>query len=132
MAQAQWRFDQKTQKAAQGSLVFDTLYHEDEQAGIDSPVARVLPPASVKMQLLVPQGMVDALRPGQAACLHYGDCAANINATVMYIATEVEYTPPVIYSNMTRDGPVLMVEAQPAAADGPKLYLGQPVEVIPP
>ena len=129
VAQAQWRLDQKAQKATQGGLVFDTLYREGEWVGAGSPVVRMLPPANVKVRFFVPQGLVGALKPGQTARLHCDGCAADINATVTYIATEAEYTPPVIYSNTTRDKLVFMVEARPAAADGPKLRPGQPVEV---
>ena len=89
----------------------------------------MLPPANVKGRFFVPQGVGGALKPGQAARLHCDGCAADINATVTYIATEAEYTPPVIYSNTTRDKLVFMVEARPAAADGPKLRPGQPVDV---
>lgn len=130
VAQAQWRLDQKAQKATQGGLVFDTLYREGEWVGAGSPVVRMLPPANVKVRFFVPQGVVGALKPGQAARLHCDGCAADINATVTYIATEAEYTPPVIYSNATREKLVFMVEARPAAADGPKLRPGQPVEVM--
>ena len=110
VAQAQWRLDQKAQKATQGGLVVDTLYREGEWVG-------------------VPQGVVGALKPGQAARIHCDGCAADVSATVTYVANEAEYTPPVIYSNTTRDKLVFMVEARPAAADGPKLRPGQPVEV---
>ena len=45
------------------------------------------------------------------------------------IATEAEYTPPIIYSNETRAKLVFMVEARPALADAAKLRPGQPVSV---
>lgn len=129
VAQAQWRLDQKVQQATQGGLVFDTLYREGEWVGAGSPVVRMLPPANVKVRFFVPQGVVGALKPGQAARIHCDGCAADIAATVTYVATEAEYTPPVIYSNTTRDKLVFMVEARPGAADSPKLRPGQPVEV---
>ena len=44
-----------------------------------------------------------------------------------YIATEAEYTPPVIYSNETRAKLVYLVEARPEA--GADLHPGQPVQV---
>ncbi len=129
VAQAQWRLDQKAQKATQGGLVFDTLYREGEWVGAGSPVVRMLPPANVKVRFFVPEGVVGRIKPGQAVRIHCDGCAAEVNATVSYVASEAEYTPPVIYSNTRRDKLVFLVEARPAAEDGTKLRPGQPVEV---
>ncbi|MCK4154412.1 HlyD family secretion protein [Ralstonia pseudosolanacearum] len=129
VAQAQWRLDQKAQKATQGGLVFDTLYREGEWVGAGSPVVRMLPPANVKVRFFVPEGVVGRLKPGQAVRIRCDGCAAEVNANISYVANEAEYTPPVIYSNTRRDKLVFMVEARPAAGDGTKLRPGQPVEV---
>ena len=56
-------------------------------------------------------------------------CAAEVPATLTYISTEAEYTPPVIYSNETRSKLVYMVEARPAPDSKTKLNPGQPVSV---
>lgn len=130
VAQAQWRLDQKAQKATQGGLVFDTLYREGEWVGAGSPVVRMLPPANVKVRFFVPEGVVGRLKPGQAVRIRCDGCAAEVNATISSVANEAEYTPPVIYSNTRRDKLVFMVEARPAAVDGPRLRPGQPVEVM--
>jgi HlyD family secretion protein len=52
-----------------------------------------------------------------------------VPATVSYIATEPEYTPPVIYSNETRAKLVFMVEARPSVENAGRLRPGQPVAV---
>ncbi|MNT97396.1 hypothetical protein D3C72_2397150 [compost metagenome] len=57
-------------------------------------------------------------------------CAAPVAASITYVANEAEYTPPVIYSNETRNKLVFLVEARPSAADAIKLRPGQPVEVV--
>jgi HlyD family secretion protein len=56
-------------------------------------------------------------------------CGQAIAATVTFIANDPEFTPPVIYSNESRDKLVFMVEARPAVADAPRLRPGQPVTV---
>ena len=56
-------------------------------------------------------------------------CGAPIPARITRIATQAEYTPPVIYSNAQRAKLVFMVEAKPDAADGKRLKPGQPVDV---
>jgi len=56
-------------------------------------------------------------------------CGDEVPATVSYIASEPEYTPPVIYSNETRAKLVFMVEARPSIENAGRLRPGQPVEV---
>jgi HlyD family secretion protein len=56
-------------------------------------------------------------------------CGAPIAARIDRIATQPEYTPPVIYSNTQRARLVFMVEARPDAKEGLRLKPGQPVDV---
>ena len=51
------------------------------------------------------------------------------SATVNYISTQAEYTPPVIYSRETRANLVFMIEAKFSPADAAELRPGQPVDV---
>jgi len=53
----------------------------------------------------------------------------SFSATVNYISTQAEYTPPVIYSRETRAEMVFMVEAKFPPADAAELRPGQPVDV---
>ena len=50
-------------------------------------------------------------------------------AAVSYVASNAEYTPPVIYSNETRSKLVFMVEARPEPGIAAELHPGQPVSV---
>ena len=52
-----------------------------------------------------------------------------LNATINYISTRAEFTPPVIYSQQTRTKLVFMVEAKFATHFTIGLRPGQPVEV---
>ena len=52
-----------------------------------------------------------------------------LTAHVTYISTEAEYTPPIIYSNETKDKLIYMIEAYPKVSDATLLHPGQPVEV---
>jgi HlyD family secretion protein len=56
-------------------------------------------------------------------------CPADLGATVKFVAPRAEYTPPVIYSNESRDKLVFLVEAQPDAAARKVLKAGQPLDV---
>ncbi|PMS37824.1 secretion protein HlyD [Trinickia symbiotica] len=129
LAQAQWRLDQKRVAAPRAGLVYDTLYRIGEWVQAGSPVIQLLPPPNIKVRFFVPETVVGPLAVGRHVVIHCDGCAADIPATVTYIATEAEYTPPVIYSNETRSKLVFMIEAHPSAADAPKLHPGQPVTV---
>jgi HlyD family secretion protein len=128
-SQLAWRLSQKDVASAQPGLVVDTLYREGEWVPAGSPVVRLLPPQNVKVRFFVLEGVVGAIKPGRKVLLHCDGCAADVPATVSYIANAPEYTPPIIYSNETRGKLVFMVEARPAADNAQALNPGQPVTV---
>jgi HlyD family secretion protein len=69
---------------------------------------------------------------GQAVRLSCDGCGNAIDAKVSFIATQPEYTPPVIYSNAQRSQLVFLIEAKPVAvADAARLRPGQPLDVRP-
>jgi HlyD family secretion protein len=51
------------------------------------------------------------------------------SATVNYISTQAEFTPPVIYNRENRAKLVYMIEAKFSPADASDLRPGQPVDV---
>lgn len=129
LAQAEWKLNQKAQTSPKAGLVQDTLYREGEWVPAGSPVIKLLPPQNVKVRFFVSQKWVGTLRTGQKVSIHCDGCQRDIPATISFISGSAEYTPPVIYSNDTRDKLVFMVEARPSLADAPALHPGQPVEV---
>jgi HlyD family secretion protein len=129
LVQAQWKLDQKSQRAPHAGLVFDTMYRSGEWVPAGSPVVRMLPPENVKVRFFVPEAVVGSLAPGKHVRIHCDGCAADVPAVLSFISDQAEYTPPVIYSNDSRAKLVFMVEARPQASDAPKLRPGQPVVV---
>ncbi len=132
VAQAQWRFDQKSVHAPQGGLVYDTLYRAGEWVNAGSPVVRLLPPENVKVRFFVPETAVGSLKVGEAVRIHCDGCNKEIGAVLSYISNQSEYTPPIIYSNDNRAKLVFLIEARPQVSDAPKLHPGEPVAVITP
>lgn len=129
LEQADWKLGQKTVQATRAGLVFDTMYREGEWVAAGNPVVRMLPPENVKVRFFVPEPVLGRLKLNQSVTLHCDGCQADLAARISYIATEAEYTPPIIYSNESRAKLVYMIEAHPSAADAPKLHPGQPLEV---
>lgn len=129
LAQAEWKLSRKAVAATAAGLVYDTPFRNGEWVPAGSPVVRMLPPGNVKVRFFVPEGVVGSLKNGQAVQIRCDGCAAPVAATITYVSSEAEFTPPVIYSNETRRKLVFLIEARPTRDDAPKLHPGQPVEV---
>ena len=130
LAQAQWNLSQKQQNAPQAALVFDTLYRQGEWVAAGRPVVALLPPENIKVRAFVPEARVGAIHVGDAVNVAVDGVAAPFAGKVHFISPRAEYTPPVIYSQESRDKLVFMIEIvfDPKTAAG--LHPGQPVDVV--
>ena len=129
LAQADWRLKQKSVTAPVDAAVADTLFVEGEWVNAGTAVVSLLPPANIKARFFVPQAVAGTLVAGREVSLECDGCAGPVAAKVTWIASQAEYTPPVIYSRENRTKLVFMVEARPAPADALKLRPGQPLDV---
>lgn len=129
LAKAQWAFEQKQQFAPTAAHVHDTLYRSGEWVAAGNPVVVLLPPANIKVRFFVPQAVLPQIKPGQTVSVTFDGDKRTYQATVNYISTEAEFTPPVIYSRENRAKLVFMIEAKCSSADAPELRPGQPVDV---
>lgn len=129
LAQAQWRLDQKAVAAPVAGAVQDRLYLPGEFVPAGNPVVVLLPPDNLKLRFFVGETELAKIRPGQAVRAACDGCGAEIPATVRFVSTQAEYTPPVIYSRESRAKLVYLVEAEVAAKDAAGLHVGQPIEV---
>ncbi len=126
---ARWSFDQKQQFAPTNALVQDTLYRAGEWVASGNPVVELLPPANIKVRFFVPQAVLPQIKPGQTVSVTFDGGPHPYSATVNYISTQAEFTPPVIYSRENRSKLVFMIEAKFSPADATDLRPGQPVDV---
>ena len=126
---AKWAFDQKQQFAPADAIVHDTLYRQGEFVAAGNPVVVLLPPANLKVRFFVPEEKLPQVKVGGTISVLCDGAAKKYSATVNYIATQAEYTPPVIFSRETRANLVFMIEAKFSAAEAAELRPGQPVDV---
>jgi HlyD family secretion protein len=126
---ARWSFDQKQQFAPTNAQVHDTLYRPGEWVAAGKPVVELLPPANIKVRFFVPQATLPKIKPGETVSVTFDGGPHAYPATVNYLSTEAEFTPPVIYSRENRAKLVFMVEAKFSPADAADLRPGQPVDV---
>jgi len=114
--------------AAQQGTVEDTYFHAGEYIASGTPVVSFLPPENVKIRFFVPQNRVPFFALGDEVSIHCDGCIEPIKAKIAFIATQSEYTPPVIYSVGSRDKLVFRIEAKPARYT-PVLRPGLPVDI---
>jgi HlyD family secretion protein len=129
LEKAKWSFDQKQQSAPANALVQDTLYRQGEWVATGNPVVMLLPPANLKVRFFVPQGKLPQIKVGQNVQVSFDGAAKNYSATVNYISTQAEFTPPVLYNRENRAKMIFMIEAKFPPADAADLRPGQPVDV---
>jgi len=129
LAKAEWDLAQKRQTATQAGLVYDTLYRDGEWVAAGRPVVALLPPANLKVRAFVPQAVVATIHPGDRARVLVDGGAGPFDGKVSFISPQVEFTPPVIFSQESREKLVFMVELRFDDATSTKLNPGQPVDV---
>jgi HlyD family secretion protein len=129
LTKARWSFDQKQQFAPANAFVHDTLYRAGEWVAAGNPVVELLPPTNIKVRLFVPQAALPRIKPGQTVSVTFDGGQHAYSATVNYISTQAEFTPPVLYNRENRAKLIFMIEAKFSPADAADLRPGQPVDV---
>lgn len=128
LAQSDWRLQQKTQRAPRAALVADTLYTQGEWVAAGMPVISLLPNENIKIKFFAPEKNLSAIKIGQPVKVSCDGCEP-ITATISFVASQAEYTAPLIYSKENRASLVFMIEAKMSPEIATKLHPGQPVEV---
>lgn len=129
LASMRWREDQTRGISSVGGVVQDVMYRPGEWVQQGMPVVALLPDGAVKVRFFVPQETLSRLHVDDTVAVTCDGCPAGMTARVSFIASQAEYTPPVIYSNESRAKLVFMAEARPDAAAAKVLKPGQPVDV---
>lgn len=129
LAKAQWNLSQKSQAAPQAGLVFDTLYREGEWIAAGRPVVVLLPPQNIKVRAFVPEKRIGTIHLDDSVWVTVDGLPEPFIGKVSFISPRAEYTPPVIYSQESRDKLVFMIEVVFDPKTAVNLHPGQPVDV---
>jgi HlyD family secretion protein len=102
-------------------------YDPGEMAPAGTPVLSLLPADALKVEFYVGEPDRMKLRLGQKVDVACDGCGAGMTGTVSWLASDPQYTSPIIYSRDERSQLVFLAEA---TIDNPKNILpGQPVDV---
>ena len=125
---SQTRLSRRKGFAPVAGSIQQIYFREGEMVPAQRPVLSITPPGNMKIRFFVPEPDLPKLKIGQDVRVTCDNCASDLTAKIYFIATQAEYTPPVIYSLEERNKLVFLIEALPEQPD--KLRVGQPVDVI--
>jgi HlyD family secretion protein len=130
LVSTQWALDQRAVVASADGRIEDVFFRPGEEVSAGAAVLQLLPPPNLKLRLYVPEPQLGGYKIGQKLAIACDGCAAGQTATISFIATTAEFTPPVIYSRESRAKLVYLIEARPDDAAQP-WHPGQPIEASP-
>jgi HlyD family secretion protein len=128
LAQARIQLARRVLTAPAPGRIEETFYEPGERVSEGQPVVSLLPDANRKIRFFLPEAALSRARIGQRIDVACDGCSEGLAAEIDLIATEAEYTPPILYSKDSREKLVFRVEARPLAAAA-ELKVGQPVDV---
>lgn len=130
VTKAEWALLQKSVRAPLAAQVFDTLYEPGEFVASGQPVVVLLAPQNIKVIFFVPERIVSNLHVGNEIVFDCDSCKNSYKAKINFISPQAEFTPPVIFSQESRDKLVYRVEAKPSLSVAKMFHPGQPIDVI--
>ena len=125
---SQTRLARRTGFAPVEGTIQQIYFREGEMVPEKRPVLSIMPPGNMKVRFYVPEPDLPKLAIGDGVRVGCDNCAGDLTAKIYFIATQAEYTPPVIYSLDERNKLVYLVQARPVRPD--TLRVGQPVSVF--
>ncbi len=110
----------------------ERIFHRPgEIVGPGEPVLALLPPQNMKVRFFAPETRLSDFKPGTRVAISCDGCAKDLTGRVSFVASEPQFTPPVIYSLEERAKLVFLVEAIPDAPDAIRPGLPVDVRVLP-
>lgn len=114
--------------AAPADGAIERIYRRPgEIAAAGDPVVALLAPGNLKLKFFAPERLLSSIRIGDPISFACSGCDGARSATISFVASEPQFTPPVIYSIKERDKLVFLVEARPDDPAG--LRPGLPVTI---
>lgn len=129
LEKAKWNKSNKTINAPFSGYIFDTYYTENELVPAERPVLSLVTAENLKIVFYIPEPFLSKIRLNEKVNITCDGCNESFPATISYISSQTEYTPPYIYSDNIRTKFIYRIEAKPTKAAFLKLHPGQPVSV---
>jgi HlyD family secretion protein len=128
LAQAKIQLDRRTLVAPSAGHVEETFYEVGERVDAGQPIVSLLPQTNKEIRFFLHEQQLARVKIGDRIAVSCDGCPDGLEATIDRVATEAEFTPPILYSKESRDKLVFRIEANPVGATA-DLKVGQPVDV---
>ncbi|MCP4381908.1 MAG: HlyD family efflux transporter periplasmic adaptor subunit [Hyphomicrobiales bacterium] len=128
LAQTRIALERRTLRAPSEGFIEETFYEPGERVSAGQPVVSLLPAANKKIRFFLPEPLLATVQVGARISVDCDNCQPGLVALIDFIATDAEYTPPVIYTRDNREKLVFRAEAKPLD-EAISLKVGQPVDV---
>jgi HlyD family secretion protein len=129
LAQAMIQLGRRQITSPASGLIAETFFEVGELVSTGQPVVSVLPEANRKIRFFLPETRLEEAAIGSRVAVSCDGCVDGLEAEIDFIATDSEFTPPILYSRGNREKLVYRVEARPIDDTG-KLKIGEPVDVV--
>lgn len=127
LRRAEWHLDQRSVESRVDGRVESILHRHGEFVTAGSSVLSILPPDALKIRFFLPVEYVSDVAAGNSVQIFVAPGQEPREGVISFIASDAEFTPPVIYSVESREKLVFMVEARLIDSSG--LRPGVPVDV---
>lgn len=129
LTKAEWMRANKKINSPISGYVFDTYYTVGELVPETRPVLSLVSSENLKVVFYIFEPLLTTVRLKQTINVSYDGYNKKIPATISYISSKSEYTPPYIFSESTRTKFVYRIEAKPIKTALLHLHPGQPVSI---
>ncbi|PIP79718.1 MAG: integrase [Gammaproteobacteria bacterium CG22_combo_CG10-13_8_21_14_all_40_8] len=123
----QWAIDQRSVFSQQDGIIDQVFYRKGEFVQQATPVISLLLDESLKVKFYLPQSKLSQIKLSHTVNIHSDGIPNLVQAKISHIAKDAEFTPPVLFSQNTRNKLVFLVEAK--LPPSTRLNPGQPVDV---
>ena len=117
----------RTVLAPADGMIERVYYNPGETAALGVPVTSLLPGNALKVEFFVDEATRQKFAMGQTVDVACDGCAPGLQGSVNYLASDPQFTSPIIYSESQRSQLVFLIEATLGDASG--ILPGQPVTV---
>ncbi len=130
LRQAETHVAKRRVVAPAASRVQDVYFRSGEVVNAGQPVLALLPPENLRVRFYVPEPLLSTMMLGETVQVACDSCGDGIRARIVFISSEAEFTPPIIFSEQERAKLVFRVEARLLDV-ALRLPIGLPVSVTP-
>lgn len=127
-AVAEWELGQREVRAGTAGIIDEIYFRTGEYVQAGTPIYSILLPDTRKARFYLPQARLSEIQLGTTVEVLVDGNPQGYTARISHIASDAEFTPPVLYGREARDKLVFLIEADLEAAV--TLHPGQPVDVI--